>query len=68
MKEFKELSLDPENCWMIGDRMTDVEAGHRAKMKSIFIEGTEDPNPSDFAPPEFVAKDFTSIVDFILSQ
>lgn len=64
----KDFNVDAKVSWMIGDRMTDVEAGHRANMKSIFIEGTEDPSESEFAPPEFIAKDFLELCDFIIEN
>lgn len=64
----EEFAIDPGQSWMIGDRMTDVEAGHRAQMKSIFLHGTEDPKTSEFSPAEFEAQTFDQVVDFILSH
>lgn len=46
-------NLDLKRSWMIGDRMTDVEAGHRAGTRSALIGNLED--PADwwpFRPPE----------------
>ena len=61
----KDYNIDPTQSWMVGDRMTDVEAGHRAGLKSIFLEGTEDPRLSEFAEAEFIAKNFTEVATFI---
>lgn len=50
MQAAKEFGIDLKNSWMVGDRMTDVEAGHRAGTKSIFIGTTEKISDSPFAP------------------
>ncbi len=44
-------NLDPARSWMVGDRMTDVEAGHRAGMRSALL-GTAEPLPFENALPE----------------
>jgi histidinol phosphatase-like enzyme len=47
--------LDLPRSWMVGDRMTDVEAGHRAGMRTVLL-GTSDPvAESKYAPPEIHA-------------
>jgi D-glycero-D-manno-heptose 1,7-bisphosphate phosphatase len=45
-------NLDLPRSWMIGDRMTDVEAGHRAGCRSALIGTAEGPDGSPFLPPE----------------
>jgi len=46
-------NIDVTESWMIGDRMTDVEAGHRAGMRSALIGTSEAPEDfASFAPPE----------------
>ena len=62
------FGIDPKQSWMIGDRMTDVEAGHRAGMKSIFIEGTENHKDSEYAAPEFVAQTFMELCQQIIDN
>ena len=32
-----DFNLDPKKCWMVGDRVSDVEAGNAAGINSIFI-------------------------------
>lgn len=61
-------NIDLSQSWMVGDRMTDVEAGHRAGCQSIFLEGTEPHETSIYAAAEFVAKTLPEVADFILSQ
>ncbi|MEK7355382.1 MAG: HAD-IIIA family hydrolase, partial [Bdellovibrionota bacterium] len=53
----RDLGVDFAKSWMVGDRMTDVEAGHRAGCKSVLLEGTDLPDESDWAPPEVLASD-----------
>lgn len=64
----KELGLDLKQSWIVGDRMTDAEAGHRAGCKAVLLAGTDDPSVSNYAPPEIVASDIThasfAIVEF----
>jgi len=43
---------DLPRSWMIGDRMTDVEAGHRAGMRAALIGTQEVPHGSIYHPPE----------------
>jgi histidinol-phosphate phosphatase family protein len=45
-------NLDLSKSWMVGDRMTDVEAGHRAGTRAALIGTLEDPKQYKFSPPE----------------
>lgn len=49
--------VDFARSWMVGDRMSDIEAGHRAGCKTVLLEGVETPADSKFAPPEIFAPD-----------
>ena len=62
----RDFNVDKVHSWMIGDRMTDVEAGRRAGMDSVFLKGTEDPHLSPYLSADFVANDFLEAVDFIV--
>jgi histidinol-phosphate phosphatase family protein len=54
--------LDPKRSWMVGDRITDVIAGHRAGMKTVLLKNTEEYKQiTPFTPPE-------SRPDFICAQ
>jgi histidinol-phosphate phosphatase family protein len=61
-------SLDPARSWMVGDRMTDVEAGHRAGMRAALIGDTESPNNSLFNPPEIHAPDLLTVAREIAAR
>jgi D-glycero-D-manno-heptose 1,7-bisphosphate phosphatase len=49
--------VDFARSWMVGDRMSDVEAGHRAGCKTVLLAGVETPTSTAFAPPEIFAPD-----------
>ncbi|MEM7647263.1 MAG: HAD hydrolase-like protein, partial [Pseudomonadota bacterium] len=60
--------VDRKVSWMVGDRMTDVEAGRRANMRSVFLAGTEDPQLSKFEDADFYAEDFLELSQYICFQ
>lgn len=62
----KDHNFDLSKSWMVGDRMTDVEAGHRAGCQSILLEGVETPDGSAFRKPEAFVKDLWSAAQFII--
>ena len=64
----KDFDVNISTAWMIGDRMTDVEAGHRAGMKSIFMHGTEEPKTDLYKEAEFNAQNFTEVSQFIIEN
>lgn len=58
-----EYSVDFKKSWIIGDRLSDVEAGHRAGCKGILIEShIED---QEDVKPEYKAKDLLDAANFI---
>lgn len=48
----KDFKLDLRKSWMAGDKMTDVEAGHRAGCRSILLGQIDPPETSHYTPPE----------------
>ena len=61
----RNYNIDLKKSWMVGDRMTDVEAGHRAGTKSILIGTKELPKYFPYAPPDFHAKDLYEVSEYI---
>lgn len=64
----RDLGIDLSQSWMIGDRMSDVEAGHRAGTKSILLKGVEETTPTEWRAPEFRCLDLYEAAKFIVSK
>jgi D-glycero-D-manno-heptose 1,7-bisphosphate phosphatase len=70
----KELGVDLSQSFMVGDKWSDVEMGHRAGMKSILVRtgfAHDDPGnvrPDHVKDPEFVAHDLADTVEWILKS
>ena len=64
----KEHNIDLKQSWMVGDRMTDVEAGHRAGGRSILYGNKETPEGSPFSPPEAHVQSLLEMARFILKN
>jgi histidinol-phosphate phosphatase family protein len=64
-----DFGIDLKKSWMIGDRMTDVEAGHRVGAKSILLKnGGEMPKDFDYSEPEYIAENLLDSALYIQSQ
>ena len=57
--------LDLARSWMIGDKPSDVECGHRAGARSILVQ-TGYGSSAEGGEAEFVAKDIVTAAEFIL--
>ena len=64
----KDHNIDLSQSWMVGDRHSDVEAGHRAGTRSIFLEGSEAADSSPYEPPFGVAENLLKMAEIILSN
>jgi len=51
-----DYNIDIGQSWMVGDKMVDVEAGHRAGARSVLVGHAEDPAKSAFRGPEVHAE------------
>jgi D-glycero-D-manno-heptose 1,7-bisphosphate phosphatase len=59
--------IDLKKSWMVGDRMTDVEAGIRAGCRSILLQNhTTPPIDPQFPAPKITAKDMLDAARIIL--
>jgi D-glycero-D-manno-heptose 1,7-bisphosphate phosphatase len=66
LKAHEELGgVDFARSWMVGDRMTDVEAGHQAGCRTVLLDGVVEA-PTAFAPPEIRAPDLLTAVNEML--
>jgi D-glycero-D-manno-heptose 1,7-bisphosphate phosphatase len=60
---------DLARSWMVGDRMTDVEAGHRAGCKSVLLTGGESPDMfPQYRPPEILATNLLKAAREMISR
>jgi D-glycero-D-manno-heptose 1,7-bisphosphate phosphatase len=58
MQAARDLDLDLQRSWMVGDILDDIEAGDRAGCRSILVDiGTESLPDRPIRPPDFVARD-----------
>jgi D-glycero-D-manno-heptose 1,7-bisphosphate phosphatase len=60
----REHGVDLKQSWMIGDRSTDIEAGHNAGTRAIFLE-VDHRLEALARPPEAVCKDLVEAAEFI---
>ena len=62
----KALGIDLAQSWMVGDRWRDVDCGHAAGCKTIFVEGNYVEKLKQ--KPDFSARNLAEATDIILSQ
>jgi len=48
-KAIAKYDVDPDQSWMIGDRVRDMEAGHKAGLKTIQIVSENETSAGNFA-------------------
>lgn len=60
-KAIARFHLDPAQCWIIGDRLRDLEAGAKVGIPGIFVGRTETADYQPYHP------DLPAAVDFILA-
>jgi D-glycero-D-manno-heptose 1,7-bisphosphate phosphatase len=64
-----QLEIDPRDCWVVGDSVSDVEAGNRAGCRTILIERDHDVRAAAKAiPPDVRVPDFASVVSAIIGS
>jgi histidinol-phosphate phosphatase family protein len=57
-----ELGVDVSRSFMVGDKASDVEAGHRAGARTVLLGDAPDPQ----SDPDHVARDWSDALGFIL--
>ena len=62
----KELGIDLERSYMIGDKMSDAQAGIRAGVRATILFGAQAASGPMESGATLVAKDFREVVEFIL--
>jgi D-glycero-D-manno-heptose 1,7-bisphosphate phosphatase len=68
------MNINLTRSFMVGDKWSDVELGHRAGARSILVStgfAADDPGnarPAHVKDPELIAHDLAEAVDWILRQ
>lgn len=70
LKAAKDLQIDTEKSWMIGDILNDVEAGNKAGCKTILLDIGNETEwiEGNFRKPTFVASGFLQAARFICNN
>jgi D-glycero-D-manno-heptose 1,7-bisphosphate phosphatase len=63
-----EHGIDLSQSWIVGDRMSDVEAGTRAGCRSVLLTGEDDPSFSKFEPPTATVSTLQEMAKAILDH
>lgn len=61
----KEFNIPLSKSWMIGDKLSDVEAGRRSNMKTILIGDTGKNQFNSLTTPDAFALNLNEAADFI---
>jgi len=62
----RELNIDLAQSWMVGDRWRDVDCGHAAGCRTVFIEGNYVEQLRQ--KPDFSARNLAEAADIILTH
>jgi D-glycero-D-manno-heptose 1,7-bisphosphate phosphatase len=62
----QELSIDLKQSYMVGDKVSDTQAGIRAGVRATILYGSDAERGLAESDATFVAKDFNEVVEFIL--
>ncbi len=62
----RELGIDLEQSYMVGDKVSDTQAGIRAGVRATILCGSGNGGRQTESDATFVAKSFNEVVEFIL--
>jgi D-glycero-D-manno-heptose 1,7-bisphosphate phosphatase len=62
----REWGIDLKQSFMVGDKVSDTQAGIRAGVRATILYGSDDGGAPTKSDATFVAKDFKEVVEFIL--
>jgi D-glycero-D-manno-heptose 1,7-bisphosphate phosphatase len=66
LKAAEELCLDFSRSWMVGDRWRDIDCGHNAGVRTIFVDWGYDEKLR--AKPDFIVRTFNEAAEIILAR
>jgi histidinol phosphatase-like enzyme len=62
----RELGIDLERSYMVGDKVSDTQAGIRAGVRATILCGGDNGGGPAESDATFIAKNFNEAVEFIL--
>ena len=68
LKAAEDHGLDLSKSWMVGDRISDVEAGLKAGCRTILLKGVEPQSSVDSGRQTVFVDDLKGVCDFILKH
>jgi len=64
-----EYDIDLKGSFVIGDKISDIEAGHRAGCKTVLLADKEYPEEGEIASmPDYIAADLYEAVNWLVSS
>lgn len=69
LRAAREMDLDLAKSWMVGDRLRDIQSGHRAGCRTVLVRSDSTEPLNDFAGkdrPDFEADGLLAAADLIL--
>jgi D-glycero-D-manno-heptose 1,7-bisphosphate phosphatase len=66
-----DLGIDLARSWIIGDRLLDMQAGHAAGCRCVFVRGVPPHHPEEDltpSPPEYRAADLRDAARYIIEH
>jgi len=65
----KKYSLNPKNCWNIGDKTADIKMGEIVGCKNILVKTGKAGKDGEYEiDPDFVAEDLYAAVNYLLKK
>ena len=70
LRAAEELKIDLDQSWMAGDILDDIEAGNRARCRTILIDNGHETQwqTGPFRIPDFTASDLSEAAEIILAH
>lgn len=68
LRAARELRIDLSKSFMVGDKPSDVAAGHAAGMRAVMINSTMNVMSADECRPEFAAPNLFKAAKWIVTQ
>jgi len=69
LRACRDMNLDPEGSWMVGDHARDIEMARRAGLRSVLLQTETAGRDAEFVPtPDYLAQDLASAASLIIEH